>query len=96
MKKLVEGAPIQIGYSNGKGAVLSSNGSPLAKTRQNTNEKGEVIFSLPIWDYRTSEAGNYPKAKYAIAETLDETWETKTGTRTQWSTSISSCSTAES
>ena len=76
-EKLVEGAPIQIGYSNGKGAVLSSNGSPLAKTRQNTNEKGEVIFSLPIWDYRTSEAGNYPKAKYAIAETLDETWETK-------------------
>lgn len=75
--KRVEGAPIQIGYSNGKGAVLSSNGSPLAKTRQNTNEKGEVIFSLPIWDYRTSEAGNYPKAKYAIAETLDETWETK-------------------
>ena len=76
-EKLVEGAPIQIGYSNGKGAVLSSNGSPLAKTRQTTNEKGEVIFSLPIWDYRTSEAGNYPKAKYAIAETLDETWETK-------------------
>ena len=76
-EKLVEGAPIQIGYSNGKGAVLSSNGSPLAKTRQNTNEKGEVIFSLPIWDYRTSEAGNYPKAKYAIAETLDETWETE-------------------
>lgn len=76
-EKLVEGAPIQIGYSNGKGAVLSSNGSPLANTRQNTNEKGEVIFSLPIWDYRTSEAGNYPKAKYAIAETLDETWETE-------------------
>lgn len=76
-EKLVEGAPIQIGYSNDKGAVLSSNGSPLANTRQNTNEKGEVIFSLPIWDYRTSEAGNYPKAKYAIAETLDEKWETK-------------------
>ena len=76
-EKLVKGAPIQIGYSDGKSAVLSSNGSPLAKTRQNTNEKGEVIFSLPIWDYRTSEAGNYPKAKYAIAETLDETWETK-------------------
>ena len=76
-EKLVEGAPIQIGYSNGKGAVLSSNGSALAKTRQNTNENGEVIFSLPIWDYRTSEAGNYPKAKYAIAETLDEKWETK-------------------
>ena len=75
--KRVEGAPIQIGYSNGKGAVLSSDGSPLANTRQNTNEKGEVIFSLPIWDYRTSEAGNYPKAKYAIAEALDETWETK-------------------
>ena len=75
--KLVEGAPIQIGYSNGKGAVLSSNGSELANTRQNTNEKGEVIFSLPIWDYRTSEAGNYPKAKYAIAETLDEKWETE-------------------
>ena len=72
-EKLVEGAPIQIGYSNGKGAVLSSNGSALANTRQTTNEKGEVIFSLPIWDYRTSEAGNYPKAKYAIAETLDET-----------------------
>ncbi len=72
-EKPVKGAPIQIGYSNGKGAVLSSNGSPLANTRQNTNEKGEVIFSLPIWDYRTSEAGNYPKAKYAIAETLDET-----------------------
>ena len=70
---LVEGAPIQIGYSDGKSAVLSSNGSPLANTRQNTNEKGEVIFSLPIWDYRTSEAGNYPKAKYAIAEALDET-----------------------
>lgn len=72
-EKLVEGAPIQIGYSNGKSAVLSSNGSPLANTRQTTNEKGEVIFSLPIWDYRTSEAGNYPKAKYAIAEALDET-----------------------
>ena len=75
--ELVKGAPIQIGYSDGKSAVLSSNGSPLANTRQNTNEKGEVIFSLPIWDYRTSEAGNYPKAEYAIAETLDETWETK-------------------
>lgn len=72
-EKLVEGAPIQIGYSNGKGAVQSSNESVLANTRQTTNEKGEVIFSLPIWDYRTSEAGNYPKAKYAIAETLDET-----------------------
>lgn len=72
-EKLVKGAPIQIGYSNGKSAVLSGNGSPLANTQQNTNEKGEVIFSLPIWDYRTSEAGNYPKAKYAIAETLDET-----------------------
>lgn len=72
-EKLVEGAPIQIGYSNGKSAVLSSNGSALAKTRQTTNEKGEVIFSLPIWDYRTSEAGNYPKAEYAIAEALDET-----------------------
>ena len=72
-EKLVKGAPIQIGYSNGKGAVLSSNGSPLANTRQITNEKGEVIFSLPIWDYRTSEAGNYPKAEYAIAEALDET-----------------------
>ena len=72
-EKLVEGAPIQIGYSNGKSAVLSSNGSALANTRQTTNEKGEVIFSLPIWDYRTSEAGNYPKAEYAIAETLDET-----------------------
>ena len=76
-EKPVKGAPIQIGYSNGKGAVLSSNGSALANTRQTTNEKGEVIFSLPIWDYRTSEAGNYPKAKYAIAEALDETWETK-------------------
>lgn len=76
-EKLVKGAPIQIGYSNGKGAVLSSNRSELANTRQTTNEKGEVIFSLPIWDYRTSEAGNYPKAKYAIAETLDEKWETK-------------------
>lgn len=72
-EKLVEGAPIQIGYSNGKSVVLSSNGSALANTRQTTNEKGEVIFSLPIWDYRTSEAGNYPKAKYAIAEALDET-----------------------
>ena len=72
-EKLVEGAPIQIGYSEGKGAVLSSNGSALANTRQTTNEKGEVIFSLPIWDYRTSEAGNYPKAEYAIAEALDET-----------------------
>lgn len=72
-EKPVEGAPIQIGYSDGKSAVLSSNGSALANTRQTTNEKGEVIFSLPIWDYRTSEAGNYPKAKYAIAETLDET-----------------------
>ena len=70
---LVEGAPIQIGYSDGESAVLSSDGSALANTRQNTNEKGEVIFSLPIWDYRTSEAGNYPKAEYAIAETLDET-----------------------
>lgn len=72
-EKLVEGAPIQIGYSDGESAVLSSNGSPLANTRQNTNEKGEVIFSLPIWDYRTSEAGKYPKAEYAIAEALDET-----------------------
>ena len=76
-EKLVEGAPIQIGYSDGKSEVLSSNGRALANTRQNTNEKGEVIFSLPIWDYRTSEAGNYPKAEYAIAETLDEKWETK-------------------
>lgn len=76
-EKPVKGAPIQIGYSDGKGAVLSSNGSALANTRQTTNEKGEVIFSLPIWDYRTSEAGNYPKAKYAIAETLDEKWETE-------------------
>ena len=76
-EKLVEGAPIQIGYSDGKSVVLSSNESKLADTQQNTNEKGEVIFSLPIWDYRTSEAGNYPKAKYAIAEALDETWETK-------------------
>lgn len=76
-EKLVKGAPIQIGYSNDKGEVLSSNGSVLANTQQNTNEKGEVIFSLPIWDYRTSEAGNYPKAKYAIAETLDEKWETE-------------------
>lgn len=72
-EKRVKGAPIQIDYSDGKSAVLSSNESKLADTRQNTNEKGEVIFSLPIWDYRTSEAGNYPKAKYAIAETLDET-----------------------
>ena len=72
-EKLVKGAPIQIGYSEGKSAVLSSNGSELANTRQITNEKGEVIFSLPIWDYRTSEAGNYPKAEYAIAEALDET-----------------------
>lgn len=75
--KRVKGAPIQIGYSNGESAVLSSNGRELANTRQNTNEKGEVIFSLPIWDYRTSEAGKYPKAEYAIAEALDETWETK-------------------
>ena len=72
-EKLVEGAPIQIGYSDGESAVLSSNESALANTRQTTNEKGEVIFSLPIWDYRTSEEGNYPKAEYAIAETLDET-----------------------
>lgn len=72
-EKLVKGAPIQIGYSDGKSAVLSSNGSALANTRQTTNEKGEVIFSLPIWDYRTSEAGNYRKAEYAIAEALDET-----------------------
>ena len=72
-EKLVKGAPIQIGYSDGKGAVLSSDGSPLANTQQTTNENGEVIFSLPIWDYRTSEAGKYPKAEYAIAETLDET-----------------------
>ena len=71
-EKLVEGAPIQIGYSDGESAVLSSNGSALANTRQTTNEKGEVIFSLPIWDYRTSEAGKYPKAEYAIAEALDE------------------------
>ena len=71
--KRVKGAPIQIGYSDGKGAVLSSDGSPLANTQQTTNENGEVIFSLPIWDYRTSEAGKYPKAKYAIAEALDET-----------------------
>ena len=71
---LVEGAPIQIGYSDGESEVLSSNNrSALANTRQTTNEKGEVIFSLPIWDYRTSEAGNYPKAEYAIAEALDET-----------------------
>lgn len=72
-EKPVKGAPIQIGYSDGESKVLSSDGSPLANTQQNTNEKGEVIFSLPIWDYRTSEAGKYPKAKYAIAETLDET-----------------------
>lgn len=72
-EKLVKGAPIQIGYSDGESKVLSSNESKLADTQQNTNENGEVIFSLPIWDYRTSEAGNYPKAKYAIAETLDET-----------------------
>lgn len=71
--KRVKGVPIQIGYSDGKGAVLSSNGIPLAKTPPITNEKGEVIFSLPIWDYRTSEAGKYPKAEYAIAEALDET-----------------------
>ena len=71
--KLVKGAPIQIGYSDGESAVRSSNGIPLADTQQNTNEKGEVIFSLPIWDYRTSEAGKYPKAEYAIAEALDET-----------------------
>lgn len=70
---LVEGAPIQIGYSDGKSEVLSSDESALENTRQTTNEKGEVIFSLPIWDYRTSEAGNYPKAEYAIAEALDET-----------------------
>ena len=76
-EKPVKGAPIQIGYSDGESAVLSSNESALANTRQTTNEKGEVIFSLPIWDYRTSEAGNYPKAKYAIAETLDEKWETE-------------------
>ena len=72
-EKPVKGAPIQIGYSDGESKVLSSNESKLADTQQNTNENGEVIFSLPIWDYRTSEAGNYPKAKYAIAETLDET-----------------------
>ena len=72
-EKRVKGAPIQIGYSDGKGAVLSSDESELAKKPQITNEKGEVIFSLPIWDYRTSEAGNYPKAEYAIAEALDET-----------------------
>ena len=71
--KRVKGAPIQIGYSDGKGAVLSSDGSPLANTQQTTNENGEVIFSLPIWDYRTSEAGKYPKAEYAIAEALNET-----------------------
>lgn len=72
-EKPVKGAPIQIGYSDGESKVLSSDGSKLANTQQNTNEKGEVIFSLPIWDYRTSEAGKYPKAKYAIAEALDET-----------------------
>ena len=71
--KRVKGAPIQIGYSDGESKVLSSDGSKLVNTQQNTNENGEVIFSLPIWDYRTSEAGKYPKAKYAIAETLDET-----------------------
>lgn len=71
--KRVKGAPIQIGYSDGKGAVRSSDGSELAKKPQNTNENGEVIFSLPIWDYRTSEAGKYPKAEYAIAEALNET-----------------------
>ena len=65
--KRVKGAPIQIGYSDGKNAVLSSNERELADTQQNTNEKGEVIFSLPIWDYRTNEAGKYPKAEYAIA-----------------------------
>ena len=70
---LVEGAPIQIGYSDGESKVLSSDGSELAHTRQITNEEGKVIFSLPIWDYRTSEAGKYPKAEYAIAEALDET-----------------------
>ena len=73
--KPVEGVPIQIGYSDGKGAVLSSDGSELANTQPITNEKGEVIFSLPIWDYRTSEAGKYPKAEYAIAEALNETQE---------------------
>lgn len=72
-EKPVKGAPIQIGYSDGESKVLSSDGSKLANTQQNTNEKGEVIFSLPIWDYRTSEAGKYPKAEYAIAEALDET-----------------------
>ena len=72
-EKRVKGAPIQIGYSDGESKVLSSDESKLADTQQNTNEKGEVIFSLPIWDYRTSEAGKYPKAEYAIAETLDET-----------------------
>ena len=72
-EKPVKGAPIQIGYSDGESKVLSSDGSKLANTQQNTNEKGEVIFSLPIWDYRTSEAGKYPKAEYAIAEALNET-----------------------
>lgn len=72
-EKLVEGAPIQIGYSDGESKVLSSDESKLADTQQTTNEKGEVIFSLPIWDYRTSEAGKYPKAEYAIAEALNET-----------------------
>lgn len=71
-EKLVKGAPIQIGYSDGESKVLSSDESKLADTQQNTNEKGEVIFSLPIWDYRTSEAGKYPKAEYAIAEALNE------------------------
>ena len=71
--KRVKGAPIQIGYSDGESKVRSSDGIPLANTQQNTNENGEVIFSLPIWDYRTSEAGKYPKAEYAIAEALDET-----------------------
>ena len=74
-EKPVKGAPIQIGYSDGESKVLSSNESKLADTQQTTNENGEVIFSLPIWDYRTSEAGKYPKAEYAIAETLDETQE---------------------
>ena len=72
-EKPVKGAPIQIGYSDGESVVLSSNERKLEDTQQNTNEKGEIIFSLPIWDYRTSEAGKYPKAKYAIAEALDET-----------------------
>ncbi|MFQ9445977.1 MAG: hypothetical protein ACLR4A_00215 [Christensenellales bacterium] len=92
---LVEGAPIQIGYSDGKSKVLSSNGSELANTRQTTNERARSFSAF--------RSGIIARARRAIirrpSTRLPRRWMKRrwlrTGTRTQWSTSISSCSTAE-